>query len=202
MAKTSLNKSQLKIDPRVKDILLLLSAGTFLAASIIFPGLPLAAKPILEAIKESQKQKRQKEWNKFNLWRLRQVIKRLEKQKLVEIVNVNGQPVVKITDRGKQKILKYDLEKMALDQTRWDEKWRIIIYDIFSTKRLERELFRKTIKRMNFLKLQRSVYLTPFRCRDEIEYLRQVCGIPSEVIILTVSGIENEHVYKEYFGLG
>ena len=55
---------------------------------------------------------------------------------------------------------------------------------------------------MNFLKLQRSVYLTPFRCRDEIEYLRQVCGIPSEVIILTVSGIENEHVYKEYFGLG
>ena len=202
MAKSSLNKSQLKIDPRVKDILLLLSAGTFLAASIIFPGLPLAAKPILEAIKESQKQKRQKEWNKFNLWRLRQVIKRLEKQKLVEIVNVNGQPVVKITDRGKQKILKYDLEKMALDQTRWDEKWRIIIYDIFSTKRLERELFRKTIKRMNFLKLQRSVYLTPFRCRDEIEYLRQVCGIPSEVIILTVSGIENEHVYKEYFGLG
>ena len=113
MAKSSLNKSQLKIDPRVKDILLLLSAGTFLAASIIFPGLPLAAKPILEAIKESQKQKRQKEWNKFNLWRLRQVIKRLEKQKLVEIVNVNGQPVVKITDRGKQKILKYDLEKVA-----------------------------------------------------------------------------------------
>lgn len=198
---SSKNKPQIKIDPKVKDILLLLGAGTFLAASIIFPGLPLAAKPIIEAVQEAQQLKKQKEWRKFNMWRLRQVIKRLQKQKLVEIAQVNGMPIVKITDRGKQKVLKFKLEEMRLDQTKWDGKWRIIIYDIASAKRWQRELFRKMLKRMNFFQLQKSVYLTPFKCGDEIEYLRQICEVGSEVVILTVFGFENEHVYRDYFGL-
>ncbi|MBI2327767.1 hypothetical protein HYU92_05620 [Candidatus Curtissbacteria bacterium] len=201
MPKITKNTHQPKIDPKVKDVLLLLGTGTFLAASIFFPGLPMAAKPIIEIVKESQYQKRQKEWAKFNPWRLKQIVKRLQQQKLVEIIDKNGIPAVKITKQGKQKILKYNLDEIELDKTSWDGKWRIIIYDIFSKKRQERELFRKTLRHMEFFKLQRSVYLTPYPCRDQIEYLRQVLSIPSEVIIITVSGIENEIAYRQYFGL-
>ncbi len=91
--------------------------------------------------------------------------------------------------------------EMELKEKKWDGKWRIIIYDIFSKKRWERELFRRTLKRLKFLQLQKSVYLTPFECRNEIEYLRQVCNVDKEVLILTVSSLENEKAYKEYFGL-
>jgi phenylacetic acid degradation operon negative regulatory protein len=90
---------------------------------------------------------------------------------------------------------------MQLKSRKWDGKWRIIIYDIFSGKKQERELFRKTLKQLRFLQLQKSIYLTPFPCYDEIEYLRQVCDVGKEVIMLTVSGLENESVYKEYFNL-
>ncbi len=202
MGDTSSQGNQIaKIDPKVKNILLLLAAGTFIAASIIFPGLPIIAKEVLKAKQSSNWEKRQKEWKKYNTWRLRQVIKRLEKQKFVEIVNINGETVVRISDRGKQKVLKYDLDKMKLDQSNWDGKWRIITYDIATAKKWQREIFRQTLKKMNFLKLQKSVYLTPFRCIDEIEYLRQVCGVGDEVVIITVQGIEKEQAYKEYFGL-
>ena len=194
-------KANLKIDPKVKDILILLAGGTFIAASLIFPGLPIIVKEALKTYESAQWQKRQKEWKKFNTWRLRQVVKRLEKQKIVEIVEIDKTPVVTITEKGKQKILKFKLEEIELDQTTWDGKWRIITYDIASVKRWQRELFRKMLKRMNFYQLQKSVYLTPFKCRDEIEYLRQVCEVGNEVVILTVSGFENEQVYKEYFGL-
>ena len=188
------NKS--KIDPKVKDVLLLLGAGTFLAASILMPGLPLTLKPFLD-----EKRKREaNEWKRFNTWRLRQVLKRMREQKLVEIVEKNGVQVVKIAENGKKRLLKFNLEEMTLENKKWDGKWRIIIYDILSGKSQERELFRKTLKRMKFHKLQKSVYLTPFPCRDEIEYLRQICGVGNEVIMLTVSGIENERAYKEYFG--
>src|SRR3990167_8759553 len=183
--------TNVKIDPKVKDILILLAGGTFIAASLIFPGLPLIAKEALKLYNSHQKEKRQKEWNKFNLWRLRQVIKRLQKQKLVEIVNVDGQLVVKISDRGRQKVLKYDLETMVLDQTNWDGKWRIITYDIATAKKWQRQFFRQTLNRLNFLKLQRSVYLTPYKCANEIEYLRQICEVSNEVVLLTVHGIEN-----------
>lgn len=186
-----------RVDPRVKDVLILLGVGTFLLASMIMPGLPMAIKPFLD-----EKRKREEnEWKKFNTWRLRQVLRRMHEQKLVEVIEENGMQIVKISEKGNKKLLKYDLETLELKNKKWDGKWRIIIYDIFSQKREERELFRKTLKRLKFLQLQRSVYLIPFKCYDEIEYLRQVCRVDTEVLILTVSGLENEKVYREYFGL-
>lgn len=190
-------KSPFKKDPRVKEILVLLGIGTFLAASIIMPGLPIALKPFLDA----KRKREMNEWGIFNTWRLRQVLKRIHQQKLVEIVEKNGEQIVKITEKGKKKLLRFNLDKMELKNKNWDGKWRIIIYDILTDKRGEADTFRKTLKRLKFLRLQRSVYLTPFKCYDEIEYLRQVCNINREVQILTISGLENEKAYREYFGI-
>lgn len=187
-----LQNEEKRINPKVKDVLILLGAGTFLVASIIMPGLPLVLKPFLT----EKRRREEKEWKKFNLWRLRQVIKRLAKQKLVEITD----EVVKITEKGRRRLLKFNLEEMELKR-KTDGKWRLIIYDIANLRKEKRELFRSMLKKLKFLRLQESVYLTPFVCEDEIEYLRQVFGINEEVLVLKVSGIENEQVYKDYFGL-
>jgi len=184
--------NEIRIDPKVKDVLKLLAAGAILTTVILFPGIA-ALGPL---IKEVQERREKKEWDKFNLWRLRQVIKRLERQKVVEITD----GVVKITNKGRKKVLKFNLEKMELKK-RTDGKWRLIIYDVANLKRYQSEFFRETLKRLNFLRLQKSVYITPFVCDDEIEYLRNLFGIGNEVLILKVAGIENEQVYKRYFGL-
>jgi len=186
-----------KIDPKVKEVLMLLGAGTFLAASIVMPNLPMVLKPFLD----EKKKREENEWKKFNTWRLKQVLKRMHQQKLVEIVENNEGHIVKISENGKKRLLKFNLDEMELKDQKWDGKWRIIIYDILTGKKEEASLFRKTLKRLKFLKLQRSVYLTPFKCYDEIEYLRQVCSINTEALILTVSGLENEKAYREYFGI-
>lgn len=185
------------VDPKTKQILLLLGAGTFLAASLVMPGLPLLIKPILD----EKRKREQDEWKKFNAWRLRQIIKRLHKRKLVEVVQENGTDVVKITEDGRKKTLRYKIDEMTIIKKRWDGKWRIIIYDIFSKKKAERHLFHKILKRLQFYQLQRSVYLTPFPCHEEIEYLRKICDVDKEVLILTVQKLENEKVYREYFGI-
>lgn len=184
--------SKVKIDPKVKDVLKLLAAGAIITTVVLFPGIA-ALGPLIKEIQERQEEK---EWDKFNLWRLRQMIKRLARQKLVEIRD----DIVKITDKGRRKVLKFNLEKMELKKIT-DGKWRLIIYDVANLKRSQSEFFRETLKRLKFLRLQKSVYVTPFVCDDEIEYLRQLFDIGSEVLILKVAGIENEQVYKRYFGL-
>lgn len=186
-----------KIDPRVKEILILLGAGTLLAASLIMPNLPMVLKPFLD----EQRKKEANEWKKFNTWRLKQVLKRMHQQKLVDIVEQNDGYLVKISDHGKKKLLKFNLDEMELKNKKWDGKWRIIVYDIFTGKKEQANLFRRTLKRLKFFQLQKSVYITPFKCYDEIEYLRQVCEVDREVLILTVSGLENEKAYREYFGI-
>lgn len=191
MGKNNLVKEE-KIDPRVKDILKLLGLGTILIAAVIMPGTAV----LIKEYNKIKWEKDKKEWNKFNLWRLRQVIKRLQYQKVVEIINDE----VRITDKGRQKQLKFDLEKIEL-QKKTDGKWRIIIYDISNIKKSQRDLFRDVLKRLKFFRLQESVYLTPFVCDDEIEYLRQTFQIGSEVQVLKVSKLENDQVYRNYFGI-
>jgi len=62
-------------------------------------------------------------------------------------------------------------------------------------------LFQKALKKLNFLRIQKSVYICPYPCFDEIEYVRQLYNLGGEVTVLTVTGLENQQAYKEYFGL-
>lgn len=191
-----------KIEPKVKDVLALLGIGTLLFASFVMPGLPLAIGAFAKGERERRWQQDKKEWEKFNLWRLRQILKRLHRQKMVKVIKKNGEAIVVLTKKGKTKLLKYKLEEMIIKkQKHWDGKWRLIIYDIAAKKKYTQELFRKMLKKFKFLQLQKSVYLYPFDCKNEIEFLRQYYKIGKDVIILTISGLENEEVYKKYFGL-
>ena len=184
-----MNKEE-RINPKVKDVLILLGAGSFLAASLIMPGLPIVLKPILE----ENKRRETAEWEKYNLPRLKTLIKRLEAQKIVTITDEG----VKITEKGSLKILKYNLEDMEISRKR-DGKWRVIIYDISNLKKYQRDLFRSTIEKLHFLRLQESVYITPFVCDKEIEFLRQMFDVGKEVLLLKVKEIENEEAYRKYF---
>lgn len=186
------NKAPERINPTVKEVITLLGVGTILTAGIIFPGLGV----VLKEYNKHRIEESKKEWNKFNLWRLRQLIKRLEQQRVVEIKD----DLVQITDKGRKRILKFKLEEMVL-KNETDGRWRLIIYDIADLKKYQRELFRSYLKKLKLLPIQESVYLTPFKCEEEIEYLRQLFGIGQEVLILKVTELENEQAYKDYFGI-
>lgn len=192
----SRNPKQEKINPTVKEILVLLAAGAFIPAMVLFPGLPLIIKPFLDYKKEKDYQK----WKQFNQTRLKQSLKRLQKQKVIEVVPSAQGDILKITENGKRKVLQFELENLKLNK-KWDGKWRLIIYDIPKNKKKERNYFREILKRLDCFQLQKSVYLTPYPCEDEIEYLRQYFGIGDEVKILKVANLENEQPYRDYFGI-
>ena len=196
MAKKGKKNKEERINPTVKEILILLASGVFITSAILFPGLPLALKPFIDYKKE----KDYKKWLQFNQSRLRQVLKRLKEQKVIEIVTTKRGDSVRITEKGKRKVLNFKLDTLKLEKT-WDGKWRLIIYDIAQQKRRERDYLREVLKRLNCLQLQESVYLTPYKCEEEIEYVRQLFGIGDEVQILKVASLENEKPYRDYFGL-
>lgn len=190
------------LNPTVKGILLILGATTMVAASILLPGLPMAAKPVVDYYKKRKKEKEFKEWERFNKPRLRTLLKRLYSQKIVDFKDVDGQTVITLTDKGKKKVLSYQLENMMIDKPpKWDGKWRIIIYDIKKERKVLGDIFRRFLQKMQFLQLQKSVYLTPYPCDQQIEFLRQYYGLGKEVLYLVAQKVENEEIYKHYFGL-
>lgn len=187
--------------PTTKEIIYLLGMGVLLASSIVAPGALFVVKEIVKAKDESDRRKAQKEWRKFNVSYLKRNLKRLAEQKIVEVVEENGEEVIKLTSKGKTKFLRFQMEDLSLRMPRWDGKWRIVLYDISKFRKHQQEQFRRLIKDMNFFPLQKSVYLTPYPCSEQIAYLREYFGIGDEVILIRADNLEDEEVYKEYFGL-
>lgn len=187
--------------PSMKEILYLLGMGALLTASIVMPGLGYAAGSLYRTKRKYDWAQNQKEWKKFNIKLLRRNLRRLQDQKIVEIVNENDQEIIKLTQKGHTKYLTFKLEELSLKGKSWDGKWRLVIYDINKLKRSAQDSFRRVLKQINFFPLQKSVYLTPYKCIDEIEYLREYFNIGQEVLLLEINKLENEKFYKDYFGL-
>ena len=187
--------------PNSKEILYLLGMGTLLVGSILMPGLGTAAGALYRAKRNHNWEQSQKGWKKFNLKLLRRNLRRLQKQKIVEVVDENGQEVIKLTQKGHTKYLRFKLEELSLKGKSWDGKWRLVLYDVSKLKKSAQENFRRTLKQINFYPLQKSVYLTPYKCTNEIEYLREYFNLSEEVLLLEISKLENEKYYKEYFNI-
>lgn len=181
---------------QAKLILSILGKGILLPMIFIAPGTARLAKDLFKDNNEWQA------WKQYNLSYLRQTIKRLRKQKMVEIADENGKQVVKLSQNGKHRILKYALDELEIIKpSNWDVKWRLVIYDIPNRKRYLQTLVRETLKRLGFLQLQESVYLIPFPCFNEIEFLREYYGLGENIKILTVAKLEDDKVYRTYFGV-
>lgn len=186
-----------KVDPKIKDILQLLGIGVLLTVGIALPGVGMVANEVMKAQRRKRWLESQKEWDKFNTWRLHWVLKRMNSQKLVTI---SDDGIVRISQKGKERLLQYNIAAMQLKE-KIDGLWRLIVYDVANLKGQKRRIFQRMLKQLKFLQIQRSVYLTPFICDDEIEYLRQLFDLRDEVVLLKVSRIENEQGYKRYFGI-
>jgi len=179
----------------VADVLKLVGAGAFLAASVAFPKLPKAIKPLFLS-DESEV------WKRFNIPYLRRTLKRLEKQKLVEIGFEGDQQTVKITNGGRRRILKYSLAELTIQKPKfWDGKWRLISYDIPKNLNSLRKAFREYLEFWKFYPLHESVFLHAYPCEREVDFLREYLGIGEFVRLFLVDRIENDASYKEFFGI-
>lgn len=179
-------------------VLILIGAGAFLAASIVVPNLPLALKPFLD-----HKRKNEYEvWKRFNIPYLKRTIQRLDKQKLVEIDTQDGMQIVKITDNGRRKVLKFALDELEIKKPKiWDEKWRLISFDLPEKLSKTRKILVEYLKAWGFYPLHKSVYLHAYPCSKEIEFLRSYLGISEYLRIFVVKEIENDKQFSSFFGI-
>lgn len=186
----------IRIHLKMKRVLSLLAKGTALALVLTLPN----TAPLFRHFVKNKSD--WNEWKFFNEGYLRRIIRSLEKQKLIEITKERDLNVVKITDRGRKKVLKFALEKITITKPAyWDGKWRLIFYDVLHKRDSVRKRFQKYLQSLGFYPLQKSVYLHAWPCEKEIEFLRAYLGISGEVRVVMADEIENDQLFREYFGI-
>lgn len=174
-----------------KKVLLLLFGGLALGLS----DSPRRYFKILKAI--------QKEWQEIDGQALRKAIKSLYESKLItEKQNPNGTITLVLTDKGKQRALTYDLDNMEIKVPRqWDKKWRVVLFDIPEKIKKIRETMRYYLKNLGFYEFQKSVFVHPYDCKDEVDYLIEFYDIRKFVRFIIADSLDNELHLKKHFKL-
>ena len=110
---------------------------------------------------------------------------------------------ISLTERGRKIAGRFQIDCLNINKPKkWDRKWRIVIFDISHLKNLQRNVFRGKLKELGFCPLQKSVWIHPFPCKDEIALLREFFGLSQkEIRLITAKDIENDSYLRKVFKL-
>lgn len=126
----------------------------------------------------------------------------LKNRGLIKFEKEGGKNFIRLTEKGERELLKYQLRETTIQKPKkWDEKWRVIIFDIKEKRKIIREGLRQELRNLGFVKLQNSVWVFPFECEEVIILLKSYFHIGKDVLYMTVERIENDKWLKEEFGL-
>jgi len=125
----------------------------------------------------------------------------LRKRGVVQIERRNHQIYISLTKEGKKLAGWLQIDALKIKKpNKWDRKWRIIIFDISELKRIYRDAFRGKLKELGFYQIQKSVWVHPFDCRDEIELLRSFFGLKeNELRLIVAESIGNDKWLRKIF---
>ncbi|MBI4691827.1 MAG: CRISPR-associated endonuclease Cas2 [Candidatus Terrybacteria bacterium] len=144
-----------------------------------------------------------KEWKEIDRKRLIYLVREFYNERLVDYrESEEGIVDIVLTKEGKKRALKYQIDEIKIKKPeKWDAKWRMVIFDIPEKKKKAREALRKKIKELGFKELQKSVFVFPFECEDEIDFIVEVFEIRNYVRFLKVESFTNEEQFKLKFNL-
>ena len=130
-------------------------------------------------------------------------IERLQKQGLISVVyKSDGRKLVFLTKDGEKLLDRYEILELKIKKPKkWDGKYRMVIFDIKEGKRRVRDDLRRWLEELGFLKLQNSVWVYPYECREVVTLLKSRLGVGAEVLYLTADGIEDGYKLRKAFDL-
>lgn len=182
-------------DKKIKVAIIILK--TIAAVGVL--SMAIAAPNALQALNIFYKKDKRK-YNKASY--VKRSITKLKDNGMIEFVDKNGKKFIRLTQKGKYKLLKYQIGELKIKKPKiWDKKWRIIIFDIKETKKNIRNIVRQELVNLGFIRLQNSVWVFPYECEEIIIMLKSNLKIGKDILYITADNIENDKWLKKEFNL-
>lgn len=179
------------------------TATKFLLAFIALGGVTVAgavAPAMFTAIKNTRRRKR------YSEKQIRDAYYNLKKKNLIEIIEEGDEKFkVKITKKGAEKVREFSYDALEISKPeQWDKKWRILIFDIPTKPKIynqARNALRDKIKDLGFYQMQKSVWVFPYECEEEILFIAELFQVQKHIEIITAEKVLHEDILKRKFGL-
>ncbi|OHA34862.1 MAG: CRISPR-associated endonuclease Cas2 [Candidatus Taylorbacteria bacterium RIFCSPLOWO2_01_FULL_45_15b] len=144
-----------------------------------------------------------KEWQSINRRALDDAINALYRSQLIEMKeNADGTTTALLSKRGRQFAITRNIRHLKIQRmSTWDKKWRIVIFDIPESSKTSRDSLRLHLKQMGFIELQKSVFVCPWQCANELDFIIEYHNLRKYVRSIIAETIDNELALKKEFKL-
>ena len=110
----------------------------------------------------------------------------------IAVDTTRGQSTLSLTKEGVRHARFYGAGKVLSnnlhdEKIEWDKKWRIVFFDLATHKNKERNAIRFMLRRCGFVFLQKSVWIYPYDCANEIIFLRSFFRLTEEEFRMVIS---------------
>ena len=114
-----------------------------------------------------------------------------------------GRRVYEITDAGHRRIALEHARtgQPARAKRHWDKRYRLVMFDIPEKRRNLRRRLRALMTDFGFLRLQDSVWISPYDCEDLIALVKAELHIGKDVLYAVVDQLEHDTWVRAHFKL-
>jgi DNA-binding transcriptional regulator PaaX len=179
-----------ELSPVKQKILLLLFAGLAFGSAYT----PKHQSKIITGV--------QKEWKRLNDKKVNAQIRALYRSKLLDLKeHSDGTFTMTLTGKGKMQVLHYRFAGLTIQKQKWDGKWRVVVFDIPEEQRKARDALRWKLKGLGFCELQKSVFVFPYECHNEIDFVIEFFDVRPFVRYGVLESIDNDLNLRKIFRL-
>jgi len=107
-----------------------------------------------------------------------------------------------LSHEGKEKVLRFNIEEIKIKKSsKWDKKWRIVMFDIPEKQKRLREAIRFHLKDMGLVEFQKSVFISPYPCENELEFVLEYYNARRYIRFILADKIDNSLHFEKKFNL-
>lgn len=126
----------------------------------------------------------------------------LKQRKFIKIDRQRDKYSISITSKGLEKAVAVSFERLTTEKPKsWDGKWRLVAFDIPEKHKWSREGFRNKLKKMGFYQFQKSIFVFPYPCFSEINFLSSLFNISGFVHCIETSALTNDGELRDFFDI-
>jgi len=161
------------------------------------PTLPIMVKNIIKILKEVKKLKVEEE-------KIKKSLRSLEKREIINLVETDENVYVYLKDKENLQVLKYSIKSLLefkKKNKKWNGKWFLVFFDVPEIQRNKRDYLRRFLQQLGFYQYQKSVYLFPYECEEEVTLIKKIVEGAKYMKYIIAEKIEDEDLAKTFFHL-
>lgn len=136
-------------------------------------------------------------------FKTKRVLTRLKIKGEIEFIKQGDRTFVRLTELGEQALAMH-AEKMKFASTKpkkWDRRYRLVMFDVPERRKRTRDLLRREMQEVGFLRVQDSAWVYPYDCEEFVSLLKADLHIGKDVLYAVVDSIDNDAWIRKHFGL-